>query len=426
MHNMTAMTVSRLAGQSLHPSSKASADLCADAGAFAPRTFTLAGIALPESAGLRRKPTRPPHLQDESFSEKFDDRTLFYDAVRSADGSSVRIIAPALLNLKVALRESHFFIAGRSEPCRFEITDLDRQSQIIVQLPVQTEALTLEGAIGRHHIPISADQSSFFAGRRVVFVQSKNNNLVWIRDWLGFYQKVHGADAVLFYDNGSSAYTPEQIVDTLSSVPGIERIVLVSWPFKHGPVGKGLKKYWDSDFSKLGMLEHARWRFLSQAKSALNCDIDELVVCRSNASIFARVEKSLFGIEAFRGSWIHAIDGLTRKAMPDSPLRFVDFRHSYYGVTEKKLRLFSVETMQCQPKWAVIPARTPPDAQWHVHQIKGWWPSRVMSRDVRFRHFREINTSWKYDRTIRDSAQAMRQVEDPLLIRDFVRAGWLD
>ena len=69
---------------------------------------------------------------------------------------------------------------------------------------------------------------------------SKDNELkffYWIADWVRFFARRHGCDAVLFYDNASTKYDLSEIYKTISSIRGIEVVVVIQWPYKWGPVG---------------------------------------------------------------------------------------------------------------------------------------------------------------------------------------------
>ena len=146
--------------------------------------------------------------------------------------------------------------------------------------------------------------------RKVLLTQSKNNDLAWIGDWVTFFARHHGCDAVLFYDNASTNYEMKAIYETISSTPGIEVVVVVHWPYKYGPPGTdrvpGLEKKlpWDSNYSQLGLLEHARTRFLSYAASVVNADVDELVLTKERVSIFELVSRSETGYLSYPGYWI--------------------------------------------------------------------------------------------------------------------------
>lgn len=53
--------------------------------------------------------------------------------------------------------------------------------------------------------------------------------------------------------------------------------------------------------------------------------------------------------------------------------------------------------MPCPPKWAAVPRLIPENAQWGVHHINGG-PEAANVEGLTYRHFRQINTSWKYRR----------------------------
>jgi hypothetical protein len=284
----------------------------------------------------------------------------------------------------------------------------------------------LDGPIGNYEIPVANHEHGLFEGLRTVFTLSKNNDLTWIKDWLDFYVRIHKANAVLFYDNGSTDYTARELLATLSSVSGIETAVLVNWPFKHGPTGVDLNKNWDSNFSQLGMMEHARNRFLRRARSVLNCDIDELVMSKDQRSIFQEAEESFFGVIAFPGDWVVGIQGATREGSPSEPVRFKDFQFVLNEFGRGRLHWGPARRTRCQPKWALIPGRMPAKARWHIHYIEGWPASRLRSRTFCFRHFREISTSWKYNRRKRDEFDSAAHTRDELMETLFSQLGWIE
>ncbi|WP_204325266.1 hypothetical protein, partial [Stenotrophomonas maltophilia] len=66
----------------------------------------------------------------------------------------------------------------------FQIRELDRHGQIHVSAPDGTTSLILSAAFGTTEIAINPSEVDLFAGRRVMFTQSKNNHLGWIQDWV--------------------------------------------------------------------------------------------------------------------------------------------------------------------------------------------------------------------------------------------------
>ena len=69
------------------------------------------------------------------------------------------------------------------------------------------------------------------AGLNVLFTKSKDNHLSWIYDWAKFHVKHHGVTGLLIYDNGSTSYSPEDVMDSVGSIDGLESVVVVRWPF---------------------------------------------------------------------------------------------------------------------------------------------------------------------------------------------------
>ena len=155
---------------------------------------------------------------------------------------------------------------------------------------------------------------------------SKNNELSWIGDWVHFFARRHGCDAVLFYDNASTKYEISAIYKTISSIPGIEVVIVVNWPYMYGPQGSDRdagppKLPWDSAYSQPGVLEHARHRFLRLARAVVNADVDELVITTDKVSLFELICCSKTGYLKYPGYWIESATKSTRQV--SSPLRFL-------------------------------------------------------------------------------------------------------
>ena len=235
---------------------------------------------------------------------------------------------------------------------------------------------------------------------------SRNNELTWIRDWVVFNQKYHGCDGILIYDNNSDAYGINVIHEYLKPIADDMQIVILSWPFKYGvadwrlPLSCGIA---DSLYCQTGMLEHARRRFLAHSSSVLNTDIDELVITEGGSSIFELVESSTTGLLVLSGVWVenHPI----RRRGASSRPRHRDFACVSTG-----------DQIGCETKWAVVPARAPNAAQWHVHRILGMSPSK--SRQLaELRHFKAINTDWTVDRSRSRDRRTSTAAIDPRCLR---------
>jgi hypothetical protein len=378
-------------------------------------------VLLGDFSGERRKPMRPVDFRGETFDRDFDDATLFFDAFEAAPGRVV-LPGPPFLNLGSALSRTQFSAGAMN--CRTRLRNLDRHAQVWLDAPINVSRLQLRGPLGDFEIAVAQRATSLFEGRRVIFTLSRNNPIPWILDWVRFNRDIHGADAVLIYDNASTDYDSAALNRALSAVEGLVRSVVVEWPFKYGPQGVDARRYWDSDFCQLGAWEHARWRFLQDAASVMNSDIDEFVLPPQGTSVFQATEKSRAGFVGYFGRWIVGIVG-----RGPSPAEGVLPRHRDYDVVQREAMrrsklLVSRDLNRCQPKWTLAPGRCPAWAQWKVHTIGAWWPSRFAVADFSFRHFREIGSNWKYQRTRQEAFDPARHEEDAPLRAAFARVAW--
>ena len=132
-------------------------------------------------------------------------------------------------------------------------------------------------------------------------------------------------------------------------------------------------------------------------------DVDELVVSSDKRTAFEMAERSLAGMVRYFGLWVIGIEGVSPPAPLGGTVRHRDFDMMLLpGKPLSKCRGRNPSTA-APPKWTVVPSRLPSWAQWKVHTVGSWPPARIVSRRLCLRHFREIGTNWKYDRTQRDS-----------------------
>ena len=379
-------------------------------------------VLLSDFTTARREPTRPVEFRGENFERQFDSTTLFYDAVDIGD-RRVILFAPPFFNLAADLSRTSFFQGSdRPQP---DIRHFDRHAQIWLKASPEG-GIRAVGPLGDVTFAISPNHLDMFRDRRVIFTMSKDNPIEWIVDWVKFNRDVHGADAVLIYNNASTAYDGAALSAALRSVPGIARSVVVEWPFKYGPQGANSRDHWDSDFCQLGAWEHARWRFLQDARSVMNSDIDELVLSKSGQSVFEAAEQSRSGFVRYRGRWIVGVNDRSESETADRLPRHRDFRilmppnYQFSGLRGRR------DTNVCAPKWTVVPAKCPRRAQWLIHSISSWLPSYLpCSGNFSFSHFREIGSNWKYQRTSRVPFDPSIHKANELLQTTFGRVNWV-
>lgn len=373
----------------------------------------LSSAGLDPAGPWRRESPRPEALRNAAYAQGFDWWTLLYDVYRVE--RHVVMQGPPLLNLFEPLRASGP-LRGAFRPILPRARHVSRNKRGEIWLRSDADRLVLSGPLGAFDLQVQPNLSHLFAGRRVLLTLSRNNAPRWIEDWIRFYAAEHGADAVLLYDNASTAYSGADLQARLRAAFPELPIVVVDWPFPYGPQGgaagavNGVEAPWDSDFCQTGSLQHARFRFLLQARSVLNVDIDELVLSDRGRSIFAATEAAQGGFIKFPGHWISAA---TRHAVTPENCRHADFTLIDRQVTQG-----------CPPKWCIVPGlRHAHRHSWSVHNLFNAPANRVVSAEFTFRHMKPISDSWKEDRAPMQVTDADRFEEDDALAAAFARCG---
>lgn len=365
----------------------------------------LGSYSLPEHGPHRRASVRPETDRQAGFDAQHDHSTLVYDTFLSGSGAQIVVVSPALNNLLVPFAEARFSIG--SAPVTPLIRPLDRCVRTVLPCSGEAGVVTIDGALGKIQLVPQRNHWALFRGKRVILTKSKDNDLAWIRYWVEFNVRVHGANAVLLYDNASTKYTAEEVDGVVSSVAGVEQAVVVSWPFAYGAPA-GPQGVWDSDYSQYGLLEDARWRFLGAASGVLSTDVDELVVVAPEARLFDVLDRLPTGYLRFDGIWVSTVRDRERLggAACHDDFRYVD-----------------VLALPCELKWAVVPGLCPAGWQWRIHDVTGMVPSRPEGIAIGMRHFRGISTNWKGYRTAPEVLDLGRHRRDEALAAAMARAA---
>jgi hypothetical protein len=376
---------------------------------------------LPSHKGTVREPPRPAHLRGLRFEDEYDFETLFYDHFYSASDNKVVLLGPAFHNLAAPLGRMEVMAVPSYARCRFCLRELDRHGQVWVSVPSGTERLRLRVEFAEFDLDLRPDMAVLFDQERVIFTLSRNNRLDWIQDWVRYNRDIHGATAVLIYDNASTRYSSDELVDALNGLSGIRRACVVEWPFKYGPQGWDTRQSWDSDYCQHGALEHARHYLLAKARSVLNSDIDEFVVSARGRGVFEAVEQSYAGAIRYHGVWVPGLSSVLVGATSSAAVRHRDFSHYLRLVRTGPLRRFG---NRCPTKWAAVPSRCPADSQWTTHSIKHWILGLPTTREFVYRHFQKINDNWKYDRSRWESFDPTKHAYDSAAVASYARVDW--
>jgi hypothetical protein len=342
----------------------------------------LTGLRLPdESRFLRRVPVAKK--DDADFVAAFDRHTLFYDVFHDPGTGTIRIVAPSLRTQRRLFRQMVVKVDGH----RIELPEIQllspRTSQIAFPSPVEepkTLRLAHRGTPKLNaQVPIGRANTEKFAGKNALVAISKNNELVWIKDWLRYYVSQHGANALVLIDNGSDRYPLRDLRRAILSVEGIEALEIVSAPFPFGPKGVDRISV-NAKFLHLSALHIAHTRFLGAANAVLSVDIDELVTKPDDQTVFEAVKASEDGFLSIGGTWRYA-----RKPDKARPIRHA----------EHVLRRIGPDA-RMQPKWCVDPTGPLAGRYWRTHGVAQAKPNHA--HGFRYLHCRQITTNWDYDR----------------------------
>ena len=348
--------------------------------------LTLSSLVFDRShPALQRDRIGPVDERHENYDDRYDFHTLVYDCFQDPLRGEVVLLCPALLNFRRLIDQASFSLDGQNvTPTGIET--LSRGSLITFAYDGHNPGtLRISHPLFERDLTIGSALHDEFAGRNALFAISKDNRLEWIADWLRYYVSEHGADAVVLFDNQSTAYSMEELGRTLSAVPGIAVAAIVRAWFPFGPGGTGNTNF-DSKFLHRTMMELGRRRILAQARAALNVDIDELVFSRSGQSVFDATVASEKGYVRFDGRWAYA----------DAPGAGQIIRHGdhLYRRTDGRPKV--------SRKWCLAPTGALSTRQWLTHRIISL--KDPTDPDFGFWHFRRISSNWDYNREDFDEA----------------------
>ncbi len=353
----------------------------------APRLVTLAGCRLPADAPVLRDHVRPEAARDAEYHDRYDRRTLIYDAVREPASARVILTAPPFLNLWPLFRAG---LRIDGQPVRRLTRQRhEKTEQIILPLPAGSRLSLSIGGTETAIVPRPSEAAAF-AGLNCLATVSKDEPFDWIADWFAYHRSAHGAEAAVIVDNGSTAYAAADLARHLAGLPGMKAALVYDAPFPYGPTGGRVKGERNPLFFQTAMLDLMRRDALRDARAVLGIDIDELVWSQTGASVFDAAARFRHGMVKIHGEWVYPA--------PDDPLPAPQRRHVWRAVPPRK-------TAQ---KWCAVPAGLLSRFGWSPHHVGGDLV-RLFPRAEAFRllHCRGTSRGWKTGRFDRpDTAES--------------------
>lgn len=333
-------------------------------------------VVLPVNGSLYREPPRDPSDFTPGYLQRYDGHTLLADIFNTGD--RVIGIGPPLLNLKKTADNAMINLNRVPRAVEYTWDDLNRISRLSVPVKHTAEHVQMKFGGEEFSVVPSPSGSELFRDSNVVVTLSKDNPLVNVRDWLINLVVNHGVNGAVIYDNGSSTYTQEELLQVMESIEGLDNGLVVDWPYKYGNTG-GPKQIWDSDFGQYMCWEHARWRYLSAANCVIISDVDEIPVSSSHRNLVEITEQTSHGVYSYP---VRDCPPVPRGQYNANRQRL----HTDYIVSDLKKGAYS-------RKIVYMPKRIPRHAQVGNHQVIG--VSAEFSEEVITRHMVGVHYAWR-------------------------------
>ena len=361
-------------------------------------------VLLPPGIERGLRPASQP--RSEKFLASYEYRVLFYDVFWHADGKRVLLVGPPPIDLGSHYRAARYQAVPSGKLLRAKSHHTPITHLYSVKAPSGTTHLDITFAGVTQRVAIAPNHADFFAGERLLFTLSKDNDLNWIADWAQFHVVNQGVTAVMLFDNNSTRYSLADIEATLLAVPGLRRIAVLPVPFTYPMLDDAVPEdiFWAHFLQPAVMVSMFR-RYGLQAQGILNCDIDELAVPLTGQTVFDAASRSRSGTVYYRTAWIEPVP----EAIQAGGYRHHDFRQMAVDVDYSR--------GQTQ-KWALTPHRRwlqRLKVQPHTHVIANRpIATRHKPDNAYIAHFKAISTGWKYERPVLDAAPQQLKPDAPL------------
>lgn len=340
-------------------------------------------LTLEVSSSVYRIPPRRPEDMSPDYLLRYDGHTVAADVFQA--GKDLMMVGPPLLNLKTYAENATVSVDGIPLTTHRDWADLNRASRFKGRVDVPASHVSVKFGPDTLAVKVSPDQADAFEGMNAVVTLNKDNHLENVRDWLTWLTIKHDINAAVIYDNGSTTYSQQELLEVARSVPGIVSAYVINWPYKYGNTG-GPKQIWDSDFGQYMCWEHARWRFFRKANCVVISDVDEIPISVDSSTLVSRAEQSIHGVFSYP---VRDVPAVPRSGLnADRVHLHTDYLHSdkLRGTYSKKV--------------VYIPSRLPAEAQVGNHQVVGVsadYSEEVISRHVAGVHLAWRSGVWEYD-----------------------------
>ena len=332
----------------------------------------------------QNRPIPPPRAapyRSREFDHRRETLTLLADIFRDETGA-VRAVGPPAgprWRQPGALRAA---CVATGQPCEVEAEP--HRNSLLAQhyqfRPAPPSGGLLVSATGQQEVrAVQPYLGAWFAGRRVLMAAVCDNRLGWVADWVRFHQVHHGVDAVLLFDNRSTAYASGDLARAAAAVPGVAVVAVVPWLMAYGTLASRLGwRRSDVFHGQVVAFALAQRRLLSEAAWVLSVDIDELAV-----PLAGRTIDDLFADPDAAWASFPLQDLMGEAADPPDERRHRD------------VLLSTAPPSFERPKWAAVPTRCPEASSWGIHVVGGARAVRADPAQFVIAHCLSLTTGWE-------------------------------
>lgn len=337
--------------------------------------FTLNPIVLPANHSVRRDHIVPEKYRLDGYDETYDFHTIAYDVIWMERQKALLLVCPKLLNLEELIKSAKITASGHVLK-KSRIKRYRRHDEVWISISTRPDDILLEIDTLTLRANVSS-QENVFNGKNVLMTKSKDNDLIWIKDWLSHHCEHQNANAALIFDNGSQNYPLAELEQAMGSAHGLDAHAAIASDFPFGS-WKASKLIHRSMFYQAGMLSLTRHRFLHSARAVLPIDVDELV---TGANVFDAAVKSRLGYITIPGLWRYS-----QLPLDQTP------RHRDH-IWRRDPDAVSKE------KYCLVPGRRFTDTVWDIHGLRRYMFNKIALRnDTLFLHCEHISNGWKRKR----------------------------
>jgi hypothetical protein len=344
--------------------------------------ITLGELGLPP-----RVPPRPLAYQQPQYSADFEFALFAYD-VFCRDGKTYIITPP---NTDEAWHVALQSLALDGRPLAEFQHKIHKNKVHKAIIQHAGSRLTLND----REVQVKVFPSSYTNNHNILYTLSKDNEPIWLSEWINDFVAHHEIDTAVVYDNASTQYTTSELRTFLQSRCSNVSIYCVHCPGSWGPRSYHsvcrltessdpiFAEAWDSDFLQYAMLEHVRYALANADSCLVNADVDEIVHVQGDLPITTEA-RNFPGVSKYHGKWIE-METSSAKYSPE-------IRHSSHTLIDINSK--------CPTKWAANLRGLTDDVFLRVHDIAG--PSSIyrLLTSALYLHHRQINNNWAHNRSM--------------------------